>query len=124
MAKVDYTTFDEYLNHCDVVYHERLRQLRELVLTAVPEATERISWGLPTFYQDGSLLQIGACKNYIGFYPGVKAVNHFKKELMGYTTTKAAIHLPMNQALPEELLLRILFYNVEDNRKEAKLKKG
>lgn len=119
MAKVTYTTIDEYLMTLDEENRKRIQKLRMFIHECVPEATEKISWGIPTFMHNGSIVQIATCKGYIGFYPGEQAIDAFREELSDYTLTKCAIHLPYDE-FPYALLKRILLFCKEINEKDAK----
>lgn len=119
MAKVSYTTIDDYLFTLDDTYRKRIQDLRVYIHTCIPEVSEKISWGLPTFLHHGSIVQIGACKGYIGFYTGEKAIQQFHNELQAYTLTKCAIHLPLEE-FPYDLLKRILLFCKEENEKDVK----
>lgn len=121
MTTATYTTMDEYLLTCDVPYREKLQELRCFIHECIPEVSEKISWGLPTFMYHGSIVQIGACKGYVGFYPGKQAIDQFREELSKYTLTKCAIHLPMEE-FPYDVLKRILLFCKEENEKEYEKK--
>ncbi|MEZ4627018.1 MAG: hypothetical protein R2912_02600 [Eubacteriales bacterium] len=41
--------------------------MRTAILAIVPEATEKISYGIPTFYLNGNLVHFAAFKRHIGF---------------------------------------------------------
>jgi len=58
----------------------RLEEIRMAVKRVVPEAKERISYNMPSFWFHGNLIYYGAFKNHIGFYPASKTV--FKNSKM------------------------------------------
>src|SRR5579864_1374844 len=47
----------------------KLKQLRQTVRSAAPEAQEIISYGMPAYKYHGRLVYFGAFKNHISFYP-------------------------------------------------------
>lgn len=108
-------TVQEYVKQCDIAYQERLQVILSIVRELVPEAQEKISWGIPLFLYHGYLVQVAQCKGYIGFYPGNDAIQAFAKELVGYVCTKTAVHLPMKEALPLDLIRRMLLFCKEYN---------
>lgn len=77
-------TIDEYLASFPAMIQERLRQVRETIRAAAPEATERISYGIPNFYQEGNLVYFAGYKNHLGFYPTADGMEAFAEELAGY----------------------------------------
>ena len=112
-------TIDEYIGEYSVELQKVLQDLREFIRKCAPEATERISWGMPTFYLQGNLVHFAVNKGYIGLYPGESGVSVFKDELTEYKTTKGSIHLPLNKTMPYELIKKIVEYRVIENKKIA-----
>jgi uncharacterized protein YdhG (YjbR/CyaY superfamily) len=109
---ITYKTIDEYINACPVEWQDRLKELRELIKKNAPNATEKISWSMPTFYQKGNLIHFFLHKHHIGLYPGVEAIECFKEKLTDYKTSKGAIQLPNSKPLPKDLIAEIVKYNV------------
>lgn len=108
---------ENYILGCEEAYQDTLRLLRQTILKAAPTATEKISWGVPTYYLNGFLVQFSYCKKHIGFYCSPKAIAHFQKELSIYTTnTKNSIHFPYNQDLPLSLIHDIVVYRIKENK--------
>lgn len=122
MSKVSYTTIEEYYAQCDIEYIKRLEWIRTTTYELIPQASEKISWGLPTMMYHGSLFQFGQCRGYVGFYPGPIIMDMFRDRLTQYKTTKSAIHLPMKQpldkALIKEIMQACIKYN-EDTKKST-----
>lgn len=108
----EFTNIDEYLALCPEEYKPVLTELREFIKECAPEATEKISWSMPTFYQKGNLIHFFLHKNHIGLYPGNKAIEHLQEELKGYKTSKGAVQLPLNKPLNKELIKKLIDYNL------------
>ena len=70
----------------------------------LPQAVEKISWSMPTYWKKRSLIHFAAFKKHIGLYPGPEAIEAFADRLSAYKTSKGAIQLPYNQPLPDELI--------------------
>lgn len=87
-------TIDEYILSQDADKQEDLLYIRQILRDALPEAEERISWSMPTFWKKHNILHFAASKGHIGLYPGPKAVLHFAKELQDYKTDKGTIRIP------------------------------
>ena len=102
-------TIDQYINAQDEALREPLRQVREAIRTALPEAKEKISWSMPTYWQDGNILHFAAAKRHIGLYPGSEAVAHFadRLEAGGYQYSKGSIRFPWSRELPLGLIAEI-----------------
>ena len=101
------TTVDDYIAAQDESAQPKLRQLREILRAAVPEAEERISWSMPTFRKGQDLIHFAASKKHIGLYPGGEATTVFAGELTDFDVSKGTIRLPYDRDLPEELIARI-----------------
>ncbi len=86
---------------------QKLNQMRDAILEIVPEATEKISYGMPTFYLNGNLVHFAAYKSHIGFYPAPDGIAAFAKEFGAYKFSKGAVQFPLDQPLPLELVKRI-----------------
>lgn len=87
-------TVDEYILGQDADKQEDLRRIRQILRRALPEAEERISWSMPTYWKKHNILHFAASKKHIGLYPGPEAVIHFAEELQGYKTEKGTIRIP------------------------------
>lgn len=99
-------TVDEYILSQDADKQEDLRLIRQILRNALPEAEERISWSMPTYWKKHNILHFAASKGHIGLYPGPEAVIHFAEELQGYKTDKGTIRIPygkVDAALVEKI---------------------
>lgn len=84
-----------------------LNQVRDTIRTVLPEAQERISWSMPTYWKQHNIIHFAAFKNHIGLYPGDEAIKHFADRLTEYKTTKGTVQLPYNKPLPLALIAEI-----------------
>lgn len=113
-------TIPEYIKAQPKELQGRLRAMRALVRAAAPKAEEAISYGMPTYKQEGNLVHFAGWKTHIGFYPGPVAIKAFAKELSKYELTKGTIQLPLNAPLPEKLIKRIVAYRIKANLEKKK----
>lgn len=100
-------TIDEYIANQPEHVQPLLHQVRDTIGAVLPNAQERISWRMPTFWDKHNIIHFAAFKNHIGLYPGSDAIEHFKDKLTEYKTTKGAIQLPYNKPLPLSLIAEI-----------------
>ena len=100
-------TIDEYIASQDESVQSKLNELRAIIQTALPDAQERISWSMPTYWKGRNLIHFAASKKHIGLYPGDEAVAKFAADLEGYSVSKGTIRLPYDKDLPAELITRI-----------------
>ena len=111
-------TIQEYIDSQEVNVRERLNAIYEAIRSAIPDAEERISWGMPTFWKGRNIIHFAPAKKHIGLYPGPEAVEAFREQLKDYKTSKGAIQLPNNKELPLSLVAEIARWSYEKNRKE------
>lgn len=111
-------TIDEHIAQFPLPTQKKLQEIRELVRSLAPEATESISYGIPTFKLNGNLVHFAGYANHIGFYPGAEAIEVFKNELMGFKTSKGTIQFAHDQPLPMELIKKITQFRVAKNTKK------
>jgi uncharacterized protein YdhG (YjbR/CyaY superfamily) len=99
---------------------EKLNALRGLIRRLAPEATERISYRIPTYYLHGNLVHFAGYAKHIGFYPTPCGIANFSRELSRYKHAKGSVQFPLDEALPMDLIERIVRFRVEENRSTAK----
>ncbi|MFV0389395.1 MAG: iron chaperone [Pyrinomonadaceae bacterium] len=115
------TTFEEYEAQFPENVKEKLREIREIIAKAAPNATETISYGMPAFKQTRLLLYFAAWKNHIGFYPTSSGIARFTKEFSEYKTSKGAVQFPYDKPLPKHLIERVTRFRVNEVNKTKKL---
>ena len=107
MSHTPPTPITDYILQFLPEVQQKLNQMRAAILEIVPEATEKISYGMPTFYLNGNLVHFAAYKSHIGFYPAPDGIAAFANEFGAYKFSKGAVQFPLDQPLPLELVKRI-----------------
>lgn len=120
--KVSCTTIDDYISQCPADIQGMLQALRKIIREAAPEATEKISWQMPTFVLHGNLVHFAAFRKHIGFYPGASGIETFKDEMAGYKSTIGGVQLPLDKELPIDLITQIVKFRVAENIRDAQAK--
>ena len=110
-----YTTIDEYIEMFPPHVRGLLEQMRRAVKEAAPQAVETISYRIPAFMLNGSLVWFAAFKDHIGFYPKASGIEVFKKELAPYKLSKGTVQFPLDKPLPLELVKKIVAYRAAEN---------
>jgi len=98
---------DEYIAFQDKRIQPKLREIRAVLTSALPDAQECISWSMPTYRKGRNLIHFAASKKHIGVYPGDEAVAAFAEELKDFDVSKGTIRLPYDAQLPADLITRI-----------------
>ena len=94
--------------------------MRALIRASAPDATETISYAIPTFDLNGKhLVHFAGYAKHIGFYPVPSAMEAFKEELEPYRSGKGSAQFPLGRPLPADLIRRIVEFRVVENTRKA-----
>lgn len=108
------TTVKEYFAIQPEEALPHLKQMREIVCAAAPQAEEVMGYGMPAIKQGKVLVYYAANKKHIGLYPHSNPIEVFAEELAKYKTSKGAIQFPYNEKLPIGLIKKIVKYRVKE----------
>jgi len=118
-AKVDVPPkdVDEYLAGVPEPARSTLNTIRAAIRTAAPpEATEVISYRIPTFKYKGPLLGFGAFPNHCSlFVMSPSVMEAFKNELKGFHTSKGTIRFPVDKPLSAALVKKLVKARIAQN---------
>jgi uncharacterized protein YdhG (YjbR/CyaY superfamily) len=114
---------DEYIEAFPLNVQQIMQELRETIRKAAPQAEERISYQMPSFFLNGVLVYFAAYKNHIGFYPTASGIANFKEELSVYKSSKGAVQFPIGKPLPMRLITKIVKFRVKENLEKAEAQK-
>lgn len=102
--------FEKYHSSFPKEVSEKLDLLYSTIRSLLPEATEKMSYGMPTFHFKENLVHYAGYKNHIGFYPSPSGITPFLSELTEFKTSKGAIQFPNDRELPLDLISKIVLY--------------
>lgn len=122
--KSEIVSIDEYIASFPAGIQRILKELRATIKAAAPDAEEKISYQMPTFFLKGNLVHFAAFKNHIGFYPTPSGILAFKDELSIYEGAKGSVQFPIDKPMPLKLISRIVKFRVAENLKNAAKKPG
>ena len=112
---------DEYLAGVPEPARNTLKKIRAAIRSAVPaEATEAISYGIPTFKYKGPLVWFAAFSNHCSLFPTASVIEAFKNELKGFSTSKGTIHFPTDKPLPTALVKKLVRARVAQNESKKR----
>ena len=115
-------SIDEYIATFPKDIQNILQELRAAIKAAAPNAEEKISYQMPTFFLNGNLVHFAAFKKHIGFYPTPSGIEAFQKELSVYDGSKGSVQFPIDEPMPLKLISRIVKFRAAENIKKAKIK--
>jgi uncharacterized protein YdhG (YjbR/CyaY superfamily) len=108
-------SIDEYIAEFPDETRELLEEMRTLIRSVAPDATETISYAIPTFDLNGKhLVHFAGFKKHIGFYPVPSGIEAFKDELAPYKSGKGSAQFPLAEPLPADLIRRIVEFRVRE----------
>jgi uncharacterized protein YdhG (YjbR/CyaY superfamily) len=104
---------DEYIAGFPADVQKILERIRTTIHKAAPNATEAISYQIPTFKINGkNFIHFAAFKKHIGLYPAPRGVDEFEPELSSYEGGKGTVQFPLDKAIPYELMTRIVKFRI------------
>ncbi len=106
---------DSYIERAPRDLKGRLRRIREVIMQAVPEAKERISYGMPYYEYKGRLVYFSLAKEHIGLYVPTPIIEEHRGELSDYETTDATVRLPLDKEIPIALVRMLVIARMEKN---------
>lgn len=113
-----FESIDDYIAAQPDEVRPLLQSIRNTIRAAAPEAKEKISWQMPTFWQGRNLIHFAAFKNHIGLYPGGEIAPEFAERLAGYKTSKGTIRLPLDKPIDRELITDIVRWRLKQVKGE------
>ncbi len=125
MEKNTPKNIDEYISRYPREIQTILKTIRETIKIAAPDATEAISYQIPTFKMGENLVHFAAFKDHISFFPTSSGVFNFIDELKNYGISKGTIRFPLDKPIPYELITKITEFRVKEvNEKRRKKIEG
>lgn len=125
MEKIKVQSVDEYIKIFPPDVQKILQQVRRVIKETAPDAEEAISYGMPGYKLNGSLVYFAAYKNHIGFYAIPTGHEKFKKELSAYKGGKGSVQFPLDKPVPFSLIEKIVKFRLKENlKKKERTEKG
>ena len=110
---------DSYIAAAPEEARPMLAEMRRILKAAAPQATELISYGIPSYKQRKMLVAFGAARKHCGLYAMSAAVMEaHKEELEHFGTSKGTVRFPFGEKLPERLIRKLVQARIAEN--EAK----
>ena len=117
-----YLTVDDFISHAPPLAQPRLQELRQWVRDLLPQAEEKIWYGVPFYHQGGEVAGFSLAKQHISLGVGAKVLSaEYRKKLatMGYRTGSCTIQIRFDQKLPVAVLRKLLKEKVRLNRSKS-----
>jgi uncharacterized protein YdhG (YjbR/CyaY superfamily) len=110
-----FENFEAYVQAQPEACREALRELRQIILEAVPIAGETFNYNIPAFQfiEDGKRDQqvmIAGYSKHVGLYPQPATMEHFEDRLKPYKRGTGSVQFPVDEPLPKELIAEMVRY--------------
>jgi uncharacterized protein YdhG (YjbR/CyaY superfamily) len=115
-----YDTIDEYIGDFPKETQKKLTEMRKTIQKQAPQAVEKISYQIPTFYLNGNLVHFAGYAKHIGFYPTSSGIRAFESELSRYKHAKGSVQFPLEKPLPTALIRKIVKFRIKENMSKKK----
>lgn len=94
----------------------QLDQLRAVVRSLAPDASETISYGIPTFSIGGrAVVHVAAWERHLSLYPVPSTDETLGAELAPYRSGRGTLRFPIGRPLPLELIERVVQRLIEEH---------
>jgi uncharacterized protein YdhG (YjbR/CyaY superfamily) len=116
---------DAYLRGIDEPKRSTLEALRRTILEIVPDAEQVISYRVPAFRVDGSIVAgFAAFRDHLSYLPFSGSVfSLLEEELSGYSKTKSSLHFPIDGPLPKRLVKQLLRVRIDESSRQSRKSK-
>lgn len=112
---------DAYIESYPENIQQILTNIRHTIADAVPDATEVISYAMPTFRLGGkNMVHFAAFEHHIGLYATPDGHAEFEPELSRYKRGKGSVQLPLDQPIPYDLISRIATFRAKQLKQGGK----
>jgi uncharacterized protein YdhG (YjbR/CyaY superfamily) len=104
------TAVEEYLARAPQAHRMALEELREAVLSAVPDPEEVIRRGVPAYrYEGRPLVSIGDAQGHVSLYVMYGAtLRAHTPELQGFDTSNTVVRFDPNESIPVGLVAKLV----------------
>jgi len=103
-----FASVDDYIASYPEETRTQLARVRTAIRTAVPDAREKISYGMATFVLDGKpLLYFAGWKNHVGVYPVPTGDAAFEEAIRPFRRAKDTVRFPITKPVPLDLVATI-----------------
>ena len=113
-------TVDEYIARYPAKVRTILRKIRRTIRGAAPDARESISYRIPAYTLNGTLVYFAAFQNHIGLYPPVRGAAALERAVAPYANEKGNLRFPLDRPIPYALIERIVRFRAAQNAKKRK----
>ena len=115
---------DSYIASVGKEARPKLKEIRQIIKSAIPKVEEGISWGVPFYKYHGVLAGFAAFKNHVsfGFAAALPSEDRKILEKQGYTTGAKTIQIKFDQKAPAAAIKQIIKAKAKANEAKRAIK--
>lgn len=100
---------DAYLAALPAGARAEVEAIMQTIRATAPDATEAITYQMPTFIWRGEkLIHVASWKHHIGMYPIPAGDERFQQSLAPFATAKGTLRFPLGASLPHDLIAEVV----------------
>jgi uncharacterized protein YdhG (YjbR/CyaY superfamily) len=109
---------DAYIAAAPIAVQPMLNELRQVIKSAVPQAKEKISYGMPSYEHHGRVAYFAGYQGHVGLYGVVHVKTPHDNEITRYLEGQSTLRFPVGQRLPVALIRKRIEARVKENEAE------
>jgi len=114
---------DSYINNSSKEAQPKLGEIRDIIKSTIPEAKEKIWYGVPFYDYYGELAGFAAYKKHVSFGFGADVLQKKDREILekqGYNLGKGTMNIKFDQEMPIEAIKKIRKKKAKINEEKKK----
>jgi uncharacterized protein YdhG (YjbR/CyaY superfamily) len=125
IAVMKATSVDKYFASLPRNARPALKRLRRTIRSIVPEATEVISYGMPTFKLDRMIVAYAAFQGHYSLFPlSSTLLDRYQRDAGRFRSSKGTLQFAYDEPLPESLVRKIVNARVKELREKRSARKN
>lgn len=118
-----FASVEEYMAAIENLdFQAALQDLRNLIREELPEAEEKISYGMPAYKINGYICFFAAFSKHCSFFPGA-ILDSYEAELVGYKTSRGTVQFTPRKPINPDLVRRMIRHSKDfDSAKKQREK--
>jgi len=107
---------EQYIEQFPENVQHIMLKIRTVILNEVPDAEEKISYGMPGYFLNKKpLVYFAGYKKHIGFYATPNGHEKFAEKLSVYKQGKGSVQFPLDKEIPYDLIAEIVKFRKESS---------
>jgi uncharacterized protein YdhG (YjbR/CyaY superfamily) len=119
-ARTEKQAVDAYIAAAPRPARPMLRELRRVIRSCAPMATEKLSYRMPYYHHYGRLIYFAAFSKHVSLYVMGKSKQRFARAMAPYQTSASTLRFPLGTKIPVGLVTKLVRARVRENEQARK----